>query len=147
MDKNLNIGKGKTNTSTCDRIINKEGNIVTGDAVLATFDEFYVSIGQDLAKKFTIANNICSAAPPVDVRKQCSFRFIGIREVKSVVNGLKNNKSTCVNDIYMKILKEAVMMLLVELTHLINECLDMSIMPQEWKLGTVSPIPKVPPPL
>ena len=62
--------------------------------------------------------------------------------MKSVINGLKNNKSTCVNDISMTVLKDAMLILLVEITHLISECLDLSIMPDQWKVGTVSPIPK-----
>ena len=42
----------------------------------------------------------------------------------------------------MTVLKDAMLILLVEVTHLINECLDLSIMSDQWKVGTVSPIPK-----
>ena len=78
----------------------------------------------------------------VDVKKLCAFRFVGMKEVKSVIQGLKSNKSTCVADINMKTFKDAMLILLVEVTYLINVCLDKSIMPSQWKVGTVTPIPK-----
>ena len=57
------------------------------------------------------------------------------------------NKSTCINDINMTILKDAMTILVVKFVHLINECLDKSIMPRQWKVGTVTPVPKGPPSL
>ena len=86
-----------------------------------------MSIGHDLAIKFPVASSL--TVPLIARNKQCSFRFVGIREVQSVIRGLKNNKSTCVNHMSMTILKDAMTMLVVEFTQLINECLDKSIMP------------------
>ena len=40
MDKNLNIGKGKSASTSCDRIKDKHGEIVTGKVVLETFNDF-----------------------------------------------------------------------------------------------------------
>ena len=40
MDKNLNIGKGKSASTSCDRIKDKDGEIVTGKVVLETFNDF-----------------------------------------------------------------------------------------------------------
>ena len=141
MDTNLKIGKGKSTSTVCERIKDSRGNIVTGEAVAANFNNFYVSIGKELALKFP--KSIYNAIPRnLDVKSQCTFRFIGTKEVKSVIKGLKSNKSTCVADINMKTLKDAMLILLVELTYLINVCLDKSIMPTQWKVGTVTPIPK-----
>ena len=42
----------------------------------------------------------------------------------------------------MNILKKVLLMLSLELTYLINECLDLCIMPDELKVGNVTPIPK-----
>ena len=46
-----------------------------------------VSIGHDLAKKIPIT--ITPATDIIDVRTQCSFRFVSEREVKSVITGYK----------------------------------------------------------
>ena len=62
--------------------------------------------------------------------------------MKSIINGMENNKSTCIGNIIMRVFKDAMSILLLELTYLINECLNLSIMPTEWKVGTVTPIPK-----
>ena len=32
--------------------------------------------------------------------------------------------------------------MLVEITHLINECLPLSVIPDLWKVGTITPMPK-----
>ena len=43
----------------------------------------------------------------------------------------------------MEVLKDILNILSLEFTHLINECLYASIiMPPDWKMGTVTPIPK-----
>ena len=42
----------------------------------------------------------------------------------------------------MGVLKDAMSILLLEFTHLMNECLNSSVMPKSWKIGTVTPIPK-----
>ena len=126
--------------TACDRIRDKAGKVVEGDAVLTAFNKFYVSIGQELSIKFPATRNVVSH--PVDIKKQCSFRFVGTKEVNSVIRGLKNSKSTCVDDISMRVLKDVFGILLIEVTQLVNVCLDKSLMPQCWKIGTVSPIPK-----
>ena len=140
MDKNLRVGKAKSTTSCCDRIKDVHGNIVTGDSVSGAFNHFYVNIGQDLSRQFPTGNQCITRH--IDVRKQCSFRFVGMKELKSIIKKLKNNKSTCLYNMNMQVFKEALLILLLEFTHLINECLNQSIMPTEWKVGTVSPIPK-----
>ena len=62
---------------------------------------------------------------------------MGTKEVNSVIRQLKNHKVSCVNDIKMDILKDALSILLLELTHLINECRNMSVMPKAWKIGNL----------
>ena len=65
-----------------------------------------------------------------------------MREVSSVIKDLQNNKSTCLEGVNMRIIKDALNILQLEFTRLINECLDSSYMPQEWKVGVVTPIQK-----
>ena len=51
MDSNLNIVKAKSMSGTCDRVQDKSGKIVMGDAVAPTFNDIYVSIGKELSEK------------------------------------------------------------------------------------------------
>ena len=140
--KILTYGRAKNKTVTCERIKDKQGNIVTGSAVVASLN---ASVGRDLAMIFPKNKNI-DVPIILDVQTQCTFRFVGMKEDRSVIQGLKN-KSTCVANVNMKTLKDAMMLLLVEITHLINVCLDKLIMPAQWKIGTVSPVPKAAPSL
>ena len=125
---NLKIGKSKKVSKVCTQIRRADEWMKTGMDAATCLNEFYVSVGQDLAKKFPVVNPIADKF--VDQRRKCSFRFVGTKEVKSVVLQFKNNKSTNVSNINMKVI------LLLELIHLVNECLDLSIMPQEWKVGS-----------
>ena len=140
IDKNLHFGKPKNSGISCIRIKDAGGCIKTGDEVKSIFNSYYVSIGRDLASKFD--NSVNTMTSTVDRRSQCSFRFVGMKEVLSVIRGLKNNKSTCIGDINMRVMKDAMNILVIEFTHLVNESLDLACMPGEWKVGTVSPIPK-----
>ena len=138
--KNLHFGKPKANSVSCTRIKDSNGCIVTGDEVKSIFNSYYVSIGQDLASKFQ--SNVKTLISTVDRKRQCSFRFVGMKEVVAVIKNLKNNKSTCIGEVNMRVVKDAMTILILEFTHLINECLDLACMPTEWKVGIVSPIPK-----
>ena len=114
--------------------------MITGKDVLNAFNEFYVSVGPNLAKRFPHTQSYDFRC--IDVRNRFSFSFVGIKEVNYVIKHLKNNKSTCVYDISMSVLKNVSVILLIKLTHLINECLNLSVMPNDWKVSTVTPIPK-----
>ena len=140
LDTNLRVGKNKSPTTSCERIRDVKGNIVTGKEVSETLNSFYVNVGQELARKFPH----CDPKQPtyMDVRRQCNFRFVDMPEVNSVIKALNKNKSTGIPDVNMTICKDALSLLLLEFTYLINECLDQSVMPTEWKAGTVTPVPK-----
>ena len=71
-----------------------------------------------------------------------TFRFVGTKEVNFIIRNLKNNKPSCVYDIKMKILKDALRIMLLEFTYLINECLDAGFMPDASKKGVVTPVQK-----
>ena len=68
-----------------------------------------------------------------------NFRFVGITELISIINGLNNNKSSCVSGIKTNQLKDFLKIMIIEFTHLINQCLDCGVMPCKWSIGTVSP--------
>ena len=92
MDINLSVGKSKSKSShLCDKIRDATGGIVTGLEALNAFNNFYVSVGRDLAAKFP--SSPFADLVDIDIRKQCTFRFVGMKEVKFTIRRLNKKLS------------------------------------------------------
>ena len=66
-----------------------------------------------------------------------------IREMKCLIKGLKSNKPSGIPLIKTNVLKDALNILIVEFTYFINKCLDKAYVPLDWKMGIITPIPKL----
>ena len=70
------------------------------------------------------------------------FRFIGIKETVALVKSLKLNKSSHVDSISMKYLRDGLLITVTELCHILNESVKTMRMPSSWKKATITPVPK-----
>ena len=105
--------------------------------------QHYATVGEKLAEKFgNVSAPITPLSPPLPYN-QMTFRFVTTKEVNSLIRLLKNNKPSGVPNLKTSVLKDALKILLIEFTYLINICLDKSYMPLTWKNGVITPIPKV----
>ena len=145
INKNLCFGRSTSNSgNVCVR--SGTGELLNGMSAANTLNEHYATIGETLAAKIsiplgtisTIANNYIYPAI-----KQMTFRFVDIPEITSLVKSLK--KPSGLPNIRTSILKDALKILIVEFTYLINVCMDNSYVPLEWKKGIITPIPKTVP--
>ena len=144
INKNLHFGKTKATTNIIT-IKNKEGIHVAGPEASDVLNQHYATVGETLAKKFvnTPNPNIPVLIPlPYNLMR---FRFVGTKEIGNLTRLLKNSKPSGVGNLKTEILKDALKILVIEFTFLINECLDKSYVPAMWKKGIITPIPKVTP--
>ena len=142
IQQNLHFGKNKK-TSTQFAVKTTDNRVVTGKDSVEPLNDYYVNVGATLASKFTAIwapPKIPQIVPNIHLM---TFRFIGTKEVLALVNGLKENKSSRIDGVNTKYLKDALKILIIEFTHLINLCLDHGIMPKKWSVGTITPVPKV----
>ena len=70
------------------------------------------------------------------------FRFVGEKEIVSLIKALPVHNSSQVEGIQISFLKDAVLISHLEMCRIINGCFHMSIMPNLWKIGTITPVPK-----
>ena len=70
------------------------------------------------------------------------FDFIPMNIVQRLVRGINIYKSSGIEHINSRVLKDAFSALYVELTHLFNESIRTGIFPREWVIGNITPIPK-----
>ena len=71
------------------------------------------------------------------------FRFVDTKEVNHLICLSKNNKPSGVHNLRTDVVNDALKILLIEFTSLINECLDRPYVPKSWKHGIITPIPKI----
>ena len=58
------------------------------------------------------------------------------------VSDIKVSKSSAIENLSSKLLKDAFSILSVELTYLYNICIETCIFPNSWSVGKTTPIPK-----
>ena len=77
-------------------------------------------------------------------KHESTFEFIFVREtwVKRLVSDIKISKSSAMDSLSTKVLKDAFSILTIELTHLYNVCIESGIIPRASSIGKNSPIPK-----
>ena len=80
----------------------------------------------------------------VDTKSHTEFEFVTVteKEVKPFVESIDVNKSSSIQHLNSRLLKDAFIILLTQLTHLFNCSLGTNIFPSVWKFGKVVPIPK-----
>ena len=107
---------------------------------------FFCSIGSNkLCDKEILDRYSVYNSNDVDYNSMCmEFEFIEVnwKCVKKVVNDIDIHKSSSVEHLNSKILKDAFIVLILQLTHLFNCSLGTNLFPDEWKLGKIIPIPK-----
>ena len=137
---NLSFGKLKSRNKSLT-IYAPNKTLLTGEAAANEMNVYYVNVGKKLTKKFIdewCPDTVRNIQSPIVVH----FRFVGEREMIALIKSLKLNKSSRVPNISMIHLRDALLSLVPEMVHLVNECLRTSTMPHLWKIGHVTPIPK-----
>ena len=119
------------------------GEKVEGYQAACETNRYYSKVGETLASKFQSSWNIHAIHQTVYIPNM-QFRFIGEKETIALIRTLPVHKSSQVKNVPMLFLKDALLATHFEISYILNECLYASIMPNEWKKGTITPIPKKP---
>ena len=141
---NLKFGK-QSNELSFVHVKDEYGNPMLGLDAANTLNLHYATVGSRLAEKFP--PQIVAPGTAYDQQfftyDKMVFRFVDVKEIKNLIKMLKNNKPSGQPLLKTTVLKDALDILIVEFTYLINRCLDTAYVPLEWKKGTITPIPKV----
>ena len=140
MGKNLHIGKHKPSAG-CTAVKYDKVEIVSDKLAADVMNTYYVNMGPSLAEKFKDGWYASSFFDSLNV-VQFSFYFVTIDTMIKVIKSLPINKSSGVQNLSTRLLRDGFLYMITEITHLINECLRLSIMPTNWKVGIVTPMPK-----
>jgi len=107
--------------------------------VADTINEFFSTIGENLAKKFE-SNHEYQNESLVDVKNCFKFTTICEDQVFKILQSLDSKKATGLDGVSSRLLKAGATPLASPLTKLFNLSLSSGQVPQQWKTARVTPL-------
>ena len=143
VDLGLSDKKSKC-SSGFSRIKNDEGEFLEGAEACSFMSKYYAQNGVNLASKF---KDVARAQNPEitfipHVKSEFKFNFIPLDVVRRLVKDIEISKSSGLAFLSSRLLKDAFLVLIPELTHLFNESINTGLFPKLWRIGNITPIPK-----
>ena len=132
------IGNGSSGKKEKINLYDNDGKIVNDEDTAGYINEFFTSIGPNLAKDFkdrwSYDGKVCNhLMPNMSVEEQ---------EVVKLVNNLSTHKSSSVKNVSSRVLKDAFQALSDKVTYMFNVALSTGNFPRLWKRAKVVPLPK-----
>ena len=133
------IGKNK-NSKKCTKIIDENKNTYEKQEAAEFLNNHYANVGPKLAEahKKKWDKNKCN----IETSSTFSFLWATEYEVKRLIKEIKITKSSAIEGLSTRLLKDAFEVLSFEITYLFNSCLQFGIFPLAWGLSMITPIPK-----
>ena len=128
------------NKLKCTKIVDEEGTIYENMDAANFLNNYYVNVGPNLAKKHKKEwkKEKCT----IQVDSSFHFTWVSEREVKTFIKEICITKSSAIDELPTRLLKDAFEILSFELTYMYNACLQNGIFPTSWGQSKVTPIPK-----
>ena len=118
--------------------------ILPKDLQAQEINNFFANIGEKLARKFRDDKVRTLTEHPLGNEAQnLNIENITINEVLKLVNNISVYKSSGMDNISGRVIKDFLTLAAREITILYNNILASGIFPDKWKIATVTPIPKV----
>ena len=132
----------KKSNSTISKIENKQSVITKkSDQIAHTLNDFFGSIGKNLAEKINSHIDEDSNLPPV-AEALTRIDHISAEKVKKLIDELSPYKSMGTNGFSTKLVKDSAQTIAPLLAHIIKSCIDSCSIPKEWKHAKITPIYK-----
>ena len=133
------LGKNK-NGRKCTKIKNEQGQVLENVEAATFLNEFYVNVGPTLAKNHD--KEWEKGKAKIETKATFNFSWVPEAEIKRLVKDICITKSSALEGINTRLLKDAFEFLTFELAYVYNSCLQNGIFPKKWGISKVTPIPK-----
>ena len=143
--KILNDDLGLSNKScqdSCTQLRKDDGTMYTGLDLSNFLSNYYASNGKRLAEDIDTTGVVLDEDYFPVACSTFDFQFVPLSVIEKYIRKIDICKSSGILIISSKLMKDALPVLSVELTHIINESISQRSFPDKWALGLVTPIPK-----
>ena len=131
---------GKGNDDGIQVVRNNMGQCISGQDAADYVNKVYADMGRDVDD---VSSKWSEESMNIDkIEHEFDFSFVELLEVHMLIKGIETNKSSGVDGINCKILKDCLMICEYELTYIINCSMYNMKFPREWKRSIITPIPK-----
>ena len=132
------LGKNKAKDISIE-IRTTDGETLKDFDAAEHINNYYINIGPSLATKFP---NTWQLDDNIRHNESFSFENTNEYEILKLVKDIKLSKSSAYCEISTRLFKDAFEVLIPELVHLYNRCIQTGTFPTSWGYAEVSPIPK-----
>ena len=136
--EHINTLLPKNSKNTSINIVDSDNYPLTQDKVADFINDYFVNIGEDLAKKFD--------PNEIPVFDQVNNFMENIRstqnEILELCKNININKSSTIDYVSSRILKDAFIVLTDRLERCFNLSFDLGVFPDAWKIAKITPLHK-----
>ena len=133
------LGKNKRGRK-CSKPVDENGKIHEKQEAAEFLNNYYANVGPNLAEKHN--NEWVKDKCKINVPSSFTFQWVNEMEVKRLVKEIDITKSSAIDDLSTRLIKDAFEVLTFELTYMYNACLCYGVFPKTWGLSKITPIPK-----
>ncbi len=132
----------RSKTTNIDQLNDNCNNITDKKELSETMNNFFCSVGKDLAEKIPATPNplISGDIQLNSQNKKFHFQSVGVRDIREAISKLKTLKGFGNDTISSYFLKLAMPFIENSLVFLFNTSLETSLFPDCWKIARVTPI-------
>ena len=139
INKISGLGKNKSKRK-CTKVVDEDGKAYERSDAANFLNNYYVNVGPNLAKGHS--KDWDKENCRIEVKSSFNFKWITVKEVERLVKDICIAKSSAIEELSTRLLKDAFEVICFELAYMYNSCLQQSIFPKLWGSSTVTPIPK-----
>lgn len=136
------LTKSKEN-KTVIRLQSEDGEPIPDSQIPTHINNFFSTIGPKLADKFGSPSPTPQTSEPQPNTPTLTINTITSTQLYNEIKKINIYKSSGIDGISSRIIKDAMLILLEEFTYLFNQTILTGTVPHAWKIATVIPIPKI----
>ena len=118
------------------------GNKIDPQRLPDAINDYFTNIGSKLAEEIQQAGDYPKQFSVPQNTAKFDLHLVNDEEVLKRIKQLSIYKSSGMTDMSTKLIKDAMTILIEEMTHIYNQSIITGVFPDAWKIATLVPIPK-----
>ncbi|XP_057299344.1 uncharacterized protein LOC130629967 [Hydractinia symbiolongicarpus] len=143
--KSLSSKDQKSVWNTIHRILSNQKTRIKHDP--SEMNEYFSNLAANLTGKSNVESTLPDDIKTTENEQSFKIQHTTYNEINKILKNLKNDCSSGHDNIPIRFIKPVSEFITSPLVHIINNCINKEIFPQQWKIARVCPIPKIDTPI